>query len=80
MTLVFTWTKMMSAPASARAIATAWPMPLVAPVMRAVCPSSEKRALVADDMICCERDLKSLSACNGCGCSRCLVFLSRVFL
>jgi hypothetical protein len=56
----FTWIKRMSAPASARAIATAWPMPLVPPVMRAVCPSREKRALVAGDMvICCTPELGS---------------------
>lgn len=39
--------RMMSAPASARAMATDAPMPRVAPVMRAVCPSREKRACVA---------------------------------
>lgn len=50
----------MSAPASARAIATAWPMPLVPPVMRAVCPSREKRALVVGDMVtCCTPELSS---------------------
>ena len=32
----------MSAPASARAMAMAWPMPRVPPVTTAVCPVSEK--------------------------------------
>lgn len=36
-----TWIKIMSAPASASPMATAWPMPRVAPVMRAVEPSRE---------------------------------------
>ena len=36
-----TWTRRISAPASASAIATAWPIPRVAPVMRAVWPSRE---------------------------------------
>jgi len=35
----------MSAPASARAMATACPMPRVPPVMTAVCPSSENMLL-----------------------------------
>lgn len=42
-----TCTRMRSAPASARAMAMAWPMPRVPPVRRAVCPSREKSALVA---------------------------------
>ena len=36
-----TWTRRMFAPASASAIAIAWPMPRVPPVTRAVCPSRE---------------------------------------
>lgn len=38
-----TWTRIISAPASARAIAIAAPMPRVPPVMRAVLPWREKR-------------------------------------
>lgn len=38
-----TWTRIMSAPASARAIAIAAPMPRVPPVTRAVLPWREKR-------------------------------------
>lgn len=37
-----TWTRMMSAPASARAIAMDCPIPLVPPVTRAVCSLREK--------------------------------------
>jgi hypothetical protein len=37
-----TWTRRMSAPASARAMAMDWPMPRVPPVTRAVWPDSEK--------------------------------------
>lgn len=38
---MITWTRRISAPASARAIVMAWPMPLVPPVTKAVCPSRE---------------------------------------
>lgn len=38
---------MMSAPASANAIAAAWPIPLVPPVTNAVCPSRENIFAVA---------------------------------
>ncbi len=41
-----TWTRRMSAPASARAMATDCPMPLVPPVTSAVSPLSEKRASI----------------------------------
>ena len=44
--IIQTWIRMMSAPASASAIATACPMPLVPPVTRAVCPSRENIAIV----------------------------------
>lgn len=43
----YTCIKSMSAPASARAIAAAWPIPLVPPVTRAVCPSKENNLAVA---------------------------------
>jgi hypothetical protein len=39
--LKYTCIKIISAPASARAMAAACPMPLVPPVTRAVCPSKE---------------------------------------
>ena len=39
--LKYTCIKIISAPASARAIAAACPIPLVAPVTKAVCPSKE---------------------------------------
>lgn len=42
-----TWTRIRSAPASARATATAWPMPRVPPVTTAVWPSRENRLGVA---------------------------------
>lgn len=42
-----TWTRIRSAPASARAMATAWPMPRVPPVTTAVWPSRENRLGVA---------------------------------
>jgi hypothetical protein len=40
---LITWIKTTSAPASASAIAMAWPMPRVPPVTTALRPSSEKR-------------------------------------
>ena len=42
---------MISAPASARAIAAAWPIPLVPPVTRAVCPSNENNFSIAEDIL-----------------------------
>lgn len=47
-----TWTRRMSAPASARARAIDWPMPRVPPVTRAVWPSSEK-SCCTDAMLMC---------------------------
>ena len=38
---LFTWTRRISAPASAKASAMACPIPRVPPVIRAVCPSRE---------------------------------------
>jgi hypothetical protein len=38
--------RMMSAPASARPMATAWPMPLVPPVIKAVWPSNENKDII----------------------------------
>lgn len=42
-----TWIRMISAPASASAVAAARPIPLVAPVINAVCPSKENIFAVA---------------------------------
>ena len=49
---MFTCIRTISAPASARAMAAAWPIPLVPPVTRAVCPSRENIWAVADAMLC----------------------------
>lgn len=42
---------MTSAPASARPMATAWPMPRVQPVIMAVWPSREKMLIVTETVI-----------------------------
>ena len=48
----FTWTRRISAPASARASAIARPIPRVPPVIKAVCPSSENiDGSAQDDML-----------------------------
>ena len=48
----FTWTRRISAPASARARVIACPIPRVPPVTKAVCPSSENiDENVAEDAI-----------------------------
>lgn len=47
-----TWTRMMSAPASARPRATDAPMPLVPPVTRAVSPWREKREAMMFEWVC----------------------------
>ena len=48
---VFTWTRRISAPASARASAMACPIPRVPPVIRAVCPLSENIDDNAEEVI-----------------------------
>ena len=48
----FTWTRRISAPASAKARAIARPIPRVPPVIKAVCPSSENiDGSAQDDML-----------------------------
>ena len=48
----YTCIRMISAPASASAIAAAWPIPRVPPVIKAVCPSRENIAAVAAAIFC----------------------------
>ena len=49
---LFTWTRRISAPASAKARAIARPIPRVPPVIKAVCPSSENiDGRAQDDML-----------------------------
>ena len=51
-TFFFTWTRRISAPASAKASAIARPIPRVPPVIKAVCPLSENiNGSAQDDML-----------------------------